>query len=219
MSRISARSFIGTRTRFQRLRDAKFFNGWIEDFAGNKLRISTPNQHAVERGDEFRFEGFGHRISVVFNARLDEIGQQDMYSPGMTLSQSEGSDIQLLEACRTIFDFCVTSPIRFAASTESVRMQMPEIYTTLTHEGTVIETFTIDVGPQGIGVIMREPLPHHAMVDVTVETRFGAVTAKGSIRYCRKDRDRAGMMRCGIMFTDLGRMEKPRWERFLRDLS
>ncbi|MBX3113129.1 MAG: PilZ domain-containing protein [Fimbriimonadaceae bacterium] len=219
MSRISARSFIGTRARFQRLRDAKFFNGWIEDFSGNRLSISTHNQHAVELGDEFRFEGFGHHISVVFNARLDHIGQLDLGAAGAMVSQIEGSNVQVIEACRTTFDFTVTSPIRFAASNESVRMQMPEIYTTIDFEGRTIETFTIDVGPQGIGVILREPLPHHAMVDVTVETRLGAVNAAGCVRYCRKDPDRAGMMRCGIMFTDLGRMEKPRWERFLRDLS
>ena len=65
MSRINTRDFVGTRARFQRLRDARLFNGWIENFFGSKVEVTTSTEFPVEIGDEFRFEGFGHHLSLI----------------------------------------------------------------------------------------------------------------------------------------------------------
>ncbi|MFX8731524.1 hypothetical protein ABTM48_20090, partial [Acinetobacter baumannii] len=65
MAKINPRDFIGTRCRLQRLRDAKVLNGWIEDFLSSSVDVATASELNLRVGEEFRFEGFGHHISVV----------------------------------------------------------------------------------------------------------------------------------------------------------
>lgn len=218
MARIGAKDFVGTRCRFQRLRDAKFFTGWIEGFFGNSLEVSCNTDWPVQIGDEFRFEGYGHHISVVFNARLDSVGTLDVGSNGV-VTAIEGTSARILEAKRVSFKLTVSSQVRYAVSQESVRMKVNDLYTKVSKGPFSMEAVTVDVSMTGIGIVSKLELVPNEAVEVSVETPFGRVAAMGCVRYCRPDADRKGMFRSGIMFTDLGRVERPRWERFLKGLG
>lgn len=214
MARISAQDFVGTRTRFQRLRDAKLFTGWIEDFFGNKVVVSSNTQFPVAVGDEFRFEGFGHHISVVFQARLESVGQLSLVDAG-TVTAIEGTNAQIIEARRVSFHLGLVGPVRFSASKENLRMRSTDLFVTLQEGPVTHEGFAIDVSEGGIGVVCKSRLKAKEFVKVRIETRYGAVEAGGNIRYCLPDKDREGMYRIGVMFMDMDRVNKPRWERYL----
>lgn len=214
MSRISPHDFVGTRARFQRLRDAKLFTGWIEDFKDNIVTISTNTNHAVQIGDEFRFEGFGPQVAVVFNAKLESIGELDLATQGL-ITTVEGTNARIVEAKRVKLELFVSSPVRFSASTENLRMQADNTSTVLSFPGGQVAGFTIDIAKQGIGFICQKPLKAQQLVHVRIETKIGPIDAEGCVRYCVPDKDRVGMLRVGVMFTDMDRVNKPRWDRFL----
>ncbi|MFM9873026.1 MAG: PilZ domain-containing protein [Fimbriimonadaceae bacterium] len=214
MAKISAQDFVGTRARFQRIGDAKLFAGWIEDFFGNKVVISTNTNHLVNIGDEFRFEGFGNRIAVVFNAKLDAVAKLDMANESV-LTEVEGTNAKILEAKRVKLELQVCSPVRFSASHENLRMLSPDIFTVLNEGAEQVEGFMIDIAKQGIGFVSKKKVKPKEYVEVRMETRIGTIEAKGNIRYCLPDKDRTGFYRVGIMFTDMDRVNRPRWTRFL----
>lgn len=218
MGRISAQDFIGTRARFQRLRDAKLFSGWIEDYYGNLVTISTNTNHAVEIGDEFRFEGYGNRVSIVFNAQLTEVGQLDTLCEAKVTSV-DGTNIKIVEARRVKLVLHVSSPIRLAASHESLRMMTREIFVKLEVGERDYEGYVIDVAQQGVGLISSQTLKPKSSVRVVMDTRLGPIEALGQVRYCLPDKDREGLMRIGVMFTDMDRVHRPRWDRFLSEAA
>jgi hypothetical protein len=218
MSRISAQDFVGTRARFQRLRDYKLFTGWIEDFFGNKVTVSTNTQQSVEIGDEFRFEGFGHHISVVFTAKLDAIGKLDLVNQGI-VTAVEGTNARIVEAKRVKFDLTVSGPVRFSASEEKVRVSTPDIFAAVKFGPYEHQGFLVDVGLEGVGMVLHSKVPVKENVDLKMETRLGSIEAKANVRYCSPDRDRAGMWRIGLLFIEMDRVNKPRWDRFMTEMS
>ena len=219
MARINAHDFVGTRCRFQRLRDAKLFNGWIEDFNSEKLDVSTSAEATAQVGEEFRFEGFGHHISVVFTARIEEVGLFDLTGPGGSLSVVDGSSARMLESRRSTFRMTVCGPLRFSASPESVRMQTPDLPIRIAFGASEVEGVAVDVSPNGIGVVSREEVKPGSTVAVQIATPTGPIRAQGLIRYCRKDTERDGHFRFGVMFTEMGRIERPKWDHYLRELT
>lgn len=218
MGRISAKDFVGTRARFQRLRDAKLFAGWIEDFYGNLVTISTNTNFAVEIGDEFRFEGFGNKVSIVFNAKLQAVGQLDSMAEAKVTSV-DGTNVKIVEAKRSKLELSVSSPVRLAASQESLRMQTNEVFVQISESERDYTGFVIDVGQQGIGLVSQFKLNARASVRVVMDTRLGPIEALGQVRYCLPDKDRDGMNRIGIMFTDMDRVHRPRWDRYLSEAA
>ena len=218
MARVGARDFVGARVRFQRIRDAKIFNGWIENFFGNTIEVTTSTEAPVEIGDEFRMEGFGHHISVVFNAKLESVATFDVLSAG-AVRAIEGSNARIIEAKQVSFALTVSSPVRFCASSESVRMKVGEIFTRVKAGGENVDGFVLDVGPNGLGTVLRSQLKKGDCVEVTIATNLGDIKAMANVRYSHPDKERKGLWRTGLMFTDMGRIERPRWERFLKEVN
>lgn len=215
MAKINPRDFIGTRCRLQRLRDAKVFNGWIEDFLGSSVDVTTSTEANLETGDEFRFEGFGHHISVVFNGRLTEHRDDAQAWRAATY----GSAARALDTSGTALRLAVSGPVRYSASPESVRMLCPDLATRIVFGSNEINGVSVDVGPNGVGVLATSEVDPGTTVAAFIETPAGRVTAQALVRYCRSQSGRPGHCRFGLMFTDMGRLDRPRWERFLKDLS
>ena len=215
MARINTRDFVGTRAKFQRLRDSHLFNGWIEDFFGSKLEVSTPPDVSVEVGDEFRFEGFGHHISVAFNAKLENVVIEP--APASHRLSADVSNSSNQEPRRTTLSLAVTSPVRFAASSESVRLHADRLPVKIQYNGLEISGFTLDVAPNGIGAIVTDAIEPTTSIVCSVLTPFGWVRALAVARYCIVDTEHPSGYRLGIMFTDMGRLERPRWERFISE--
>lgn len=217
MAKINSRDFIGTRCRLQRLRDAKVFNGWIDDFLGSSVDISTSTENHLEIGEEFRFEGFGHHISVVFNGRLVECHED--FREGAWRTAAQGSTARVIEVTSTLLRLAVSGPVRYSASPESVRMLCPDLPIRIAYGSNEVQGIAVDVGPNGVGVLATEQIDPGTAIAAFIETPSGKVTAQALVRYCRTNSGRPGYCRFGLMFTDMGRLDRPRWERFLKELS
>lgn len=219
MARINARDFVGTRCRLQRLRDAKVFNGWIESFFGTSLDVSTSTEASVQIGDEFRIEGFGHHIAVVMTARVEDVGVLDMLNSSQLVEVVEGTNARIIEVRKSSLKFVVSGPLRFSASPESVRLLSPDLPVAIGAGPREVSGIAVDVSPNGMGCVSTEQIEPGSQVAVTVTTPGGSVRAQALVRYCRKDADRQGHFRFGLMFTDMGRVERPRWEKFISEIS
>lgn len=215
MSRISPKDFVGTRCRFQRLRDAKIFNGWINNYFGNEVVLATSTDSAVQIGDEFRVEGYGNQISVVFNAILKEVSTLDLTTSAKV--SEIGGNATFIEAKQVAFVLDVVGVVRFSASQEPVRLKVSDLEVELTISGKKISGFAVDISNMGAGVVVTQEVPKGSVFELQLHSPFGVVTAVGGVRYCRPDPDRPQHFRIGLLFTDLGRIERPRWERLHKE--
>lgn len=216
MARISAKDFVGTRCRFQRLRDAKIFNGWITGYFGQMVEVTTSTDSAVQIGDEFRFEGYGNQISAVFHATLDEVGTLDVDSAAKVMA-IEGSTTQIIEARQVVFRMVVSGVVRFSTSKEPMRMRVPNLYAELEREGVLWKGFCVDVSEKGAGMIFRTPVEPETDAILRLHTIFGIVECDAQTRYCRLDTEYEGQYRVGLRLGVMGRLDRPRWERFLKE--
>lgn len=217
MARVTAQDFVGTRARFQRLSDAKIFNGWIERIFGNKIELSTRTDSTVAAGDQFRVEAFGHFISMVFTAELEETEVYDVISQNYAALEEGGT--ATVQTTRLTFQMGVKSSVRFSASSEPVRVQVPELPICLNQGETNIDGIVVDVAPNGMGVVSPERFEVDQQLEICMETSHGEIKGTCNVRYCKPDIDRDGFYRTGLMFVDLGRIERPRWERFLKQIN
>ncbi|MFM9873027.1 MAG: PilZ domain-containing protein [Fimbriimonadaceae bacterium] len=218
MSKITIDNFVGTRTRFQRLRDAKIFSGWIEAYNGSMLDLSTNSNHTMNIGEEFRVEGYGHKISMVVNAKLSEIGKLDLVKEGK-LPSVEGTNARTIEAKRDLFRMEVLGSVRFASSSENVRIKTPAIPLLVKQGSNELQGFSLDVSQQGIAFTTSGTLVVNEQVDAQIQTSRGVIVCSGTVRYCLPDKDRVGMCRCALHLDPFDRISAPKWEAFMASLD
>ncbi len=218
MTKISINSFVGTRTRFQRLRDAKLFSGWIESYSGAFVELSTSTNFAVQIGDEFRIEGYGHKIAMSANAKLVEIGKLDLQKEGMVMAVAGTSSV-IVEAKRVLLRLEMSSPARFSASIENLRVKTPSIPILFDQQGNEFQGFCLDVGQQGLGFTTTESPKVNQEIQARLQTGQGVIHCTGNVRYCLPDNDRPGMRRCGVHLNPFDRTTGPKWERFIAEIS
>ncbi len=215
MSRITPEDFVGTRCRFQRLRDAKIFNGWINNYFGNAVEVATLTDAPVEVGDEFRIEGYGNHISIVFNAVLKDVGSLDLKTSTF-LKNTDGSSGHI-EAKQVAFILEVSSVVRFSSSIEPIRLRVQNLESELIIGERVQKGFAVDISNSGAAIIIAKEVQKETACKLILETRQGKIAVLGTVRYCRKDASRPNQYRVGIMFLDFGRIERQRWERLLKE--
>ncbi|ARU39894.1 hypothetical protein CCB80_01580 [Armatimonadetes bacterium Uphvl-Ar1] len=216
MATISAASFVGTRTRFQRLRDAKIFSGWIESCDGDLITLSTNTQAAIQIGDVFRIEGYGHKVSMIVNAQILRVGQLDLMSDGIVAGIS-GTKSSVIEAKRVTFQMRMSGPSRFSSSNENVRIKTPLLPVMVKSSQGEIQGFSLDVSMQGIGFTTAAVLVADEDIEAAIQTKYGMLSFRGNVRYCTSDRDRDGMYRCGIHLDPLDRTVSPKWEMLVEN--
>ncbi|MBA4294170.1 hypothetical protein C0431_14505 [bacterium] len=216
MATISAASFVGTRTRFQRLRDAKIFSGWIENCDGDLITLSTNTQAAVQIGDVFRIEGYGHKVSMIVNAEMVRVGQLDLTADGI-VAGIQGTKSSVIEAKRVTFLLRMSGPARFAASMENVRIKTPPLPVMVKSSQGEIQGYSLDVSMQGLGFTTAAVLSADEDVEAAIQTKYGMLSFRGNVRYCTSDRDRDGMHRCGIHLDPLERTISPKWEMLVEN--
>lgn len=215
MSKISVENFVGTRTRFQRLRDAKLFTGWIESADGALIEVSTLTNFAVTPGDEFRLEGYGHKVSMIVTAKLIEICKIDLESEARVCG-IEGSNAKIVEAKRIRLRMEACAPTRFSSTEESLRIKVPLYPVRIEQGGQSNEGYCVDIGPRGFGLVSFSALSPTVAATAEIVTPKGVVSCSGEVRYCVADKDREGMYRSGVMIQSMERRMAPRWEALLK---
>jgi hypothetical protein len=214
MGKISPGDFIGTRVRFQRLTDARLFNGWLDDFRGSMLTVQTVDDLTDDVGARFNFEAFGLGVTAVFEAKLALVAQRPVHTAGvegaLALSQAPGW---------TTLHFRVEGSLRCVTSEESFRIRVQEMVATLVTPHGEEQVRLIDVGPKGFGAVTSQPYEPGSLVGFLVQTASGRIVGQAEVRYCRESAGQDGPYRIGVQLARMPRLDGPRWDRFVRELA
>ena len=215
MARISSREFVGTRSRLQRFRDAKLFSGWIESFGETSLDITTTTGATIEVGDTFNVEVFGNGVYSTFHAEVESIRPFDMMYGGQV--RTIGKDgIRFIEAVQATVRLNIVSTIRFSQGVEAVRIKAADHPVSIAIGEDIFQGTMIDMSPKGMGVAVDDKIEPFSTLDVTVTSPFGDIFGSCEVRYCRPIKH-TGQFRCGLMFSEIERLQEQRWARFLRE--
>jgi hypothetical protein len=181
-------AFSNMRTRLQRLKDAKFFSGWVASFDEQEARIRLSTGHVCETGDRFLVEIFGPETIATFEAAA-------------TMAFDEHAFLSVIQ------------PIRYRRATEHARVCVTGMIGVINCDGNEYEARVADISRAGVGLIVRRPLPRKSGVMLKLVTPAGEISGEGEVRYCRPDPSGDGTFRAGVRLGELSRLEKARWLR------
>lgn len=201
--------FTGTRTRFQRLKDCKLFNGWIEKFHADRVMVKTESPGDLAADQDFRFEAFGNGTTASFVAKVESV---------MDHSPSASGLMEALPSGTRFVVFKISTALRFSESSEAARHKVKDIPVCLILNQETISAAATDVSIGGIGAICGREIPAGMQLTVAIQTPLGAISATAESRYCRPENGKPGMYRVGLMFLEMNRVAKPKWERYVGEL-
>lgn len=177
-----------TRVRLQRVGDAKFFSGWIVDMSAKDATVSLNYEETMEPGDIVVGEVSGRENRALFDATVSKTVE----------------DVVHLEFRRTP---------RYEPARESSRTLVRNVSGSLSFQGEVVDVSVLDVSAGGVGFCTYAPLPTGATVKLSLDTPYGPVRVSGEVRYCRSDPQRMGLYRAGARVTEMGRLDRARWNK------
>lgn len=184
------KTFLNTRSRFQRISDARFFAGWVRELNASSIILTIAEPGDMQPGDEFMFQLNGRDSGALFPA---------------TLAMSSGED----------YLFNIPEPLRLTTPCEEARVYVQDVSGILHGDSRELDVIILDVSRKGAGVLTPLPVSAGERVVLTIDTPGGSVNCAGEVRYCRNDAKVKGHFRAGIMLDDMGRIERARWARLI----
>ncbi len=178
-------SYIGTRARFQRLGDAKLFNGWVHDIKNESLLIRCEEECTLAPGDRLLFEVAGLNESLIFEARFRD--------------NASG-----------LHAFDISTVRRHFKAQETIRLAVSNMEITIFADSEQVQAIVKDISPNGLGVVLDKAIQKGEIVQIALSTSHGSIESKAEVRYCRSV---GGQFRIGLQFTDMARIDKGRWIR------
>jgi hypothetical protein len=168
--------------------DAKFFSGWIIEMTAKTATVQLNDEETMEVGDIIVGEVSGRENRALIDAQVSKV-MDDVVS----------------------FEFRRTP--RYEVTREASRTVVRNVAGTLLFEGEGVDCTVLDVSVQGIGFLTYAPIPQGSTVTVSLETPHGPVKLSAQVRYCRPDARRFGLYRAGALVTDMGRLDRARWNK------
>ena len=194
-------TFANARARFQRLSDAKLFNGWVSALTGKNVIVAAEEGAKVQLGQTFRFQVFGSGATAVFDARLETISDR-------------------------LLAFALSTPIRAVPSSEDMRMRTRNLSALLLDitEGepangdddmavAMTEARVVDVSGKGLGLHISRAYKKGAKVKVVIDTPWGQTECTGEVRYSKPE---AQGFRVGLLIVEIDRLNQGRFARLLQ---
>lgn len=188
------RGFTNTRTRFQRLSDAKLFSGWVRSFNRSGLVVSIAKEAVVGVGEVFMFQVFGHESLAMFKATL-----------ALTMDEE--------------LTFAVMGPMQLLKSSEEMRILVEGLTGSISFEGSETDVLFVDVSSNGAGLVSPEPLPKDAVVEVRIDSPQGTVVFEGRVRYCKALENTREQFRIGLQIQPQTRIDSARWAKVIGEAA
>lgn len=182
-----------TRTRFQRLSDAKFFTGWIQrlDARGAVIEFDGGEVH---EGEDFFIEISGRKHCYSLKGRLVLAAEQHLAFQSLT-------EMRL-------------GPVR-----EEVRVSISDAQASVTCANRSYLARVVDASPSGVGLLLSCPLEREATVQLAIDTPHGEVQCEGIVRYCRPANASRSTYRLGLSLDLPSRCAQAKWLRQFEDLA
>ena len=195
-------SFVNTRARFQRISDAKLFNGWVNTLSTRSTIVSVSEPIKAQPGQVFRFEVYGKGAIAVFEARMEI-------------------------ASGTLIAFAICSQIRAMPSKEDMRQRTTNLtalvyafpqqeneldapveyepFDIATAAHPIAEAQVVDVSTKGVGLLMNLSFEKGERLRVVLNTEWGPADCRAEVRYCKPEGDR---YRVGMQVESMDRLSK-----------
>ena len=186
--------FINTRCRLQRIKDAKFFAGWVKDFTQSELSVKLSTKTMLAIGDAFSIEVHGTDRSAIFNARI---------------TSQENDDVVL----------GIHEQVRFMPARERARLCVEGISGVFNHNGVDTPFSVSDVSLAGCGLVAPYAVQRGTKLYLEVDTAQGPIKCSGEVRYCKPDIEIPGAYRLGMSLDTMSRLEMARWAKLFEFYS
>lgn len=186
-------SLLNNRARLQRMKDAKFFNGWVKefDFEQEQLAIQIYGSQAVfEPGELFMVEIHGCDRTVIAK------GKVSMASEGIVAFTFAGEPISM--------------PPR-----EKSRIKVEGVGATMSADCGTLDVEVSDISAEGCGILSSAQVEKGTTIDLMIDSPAGPIDCKGEVRYCKTEPELQGLFRIGLLLQPLGRLEQARWNKMI----
>lgn len=190
------REFKGVRARLQRLKDLKFFHGWIAAVRPGEVRLRCHCGDAIELGEEFF--GLLHGLSCSAHARLTVTEVQT--PPG------KPSDRRLI-----IFRL---GPFQLFEAQELARKENNFITAAISPD-VPGQLEVVNVSQGGLSIKLGRELAEGDPVQLELQSYFGDLTLKTEVRHCRPTKDEEGRFQAGLKIVEMPRLDAAVWKKLL----
>lgn len=199
------------RTTFQRVADAKFFNGWIRNISPDTVVVHTCTSCPIKPGDKFAFQVYGNKKDAFFRASLMTL-QGASQAPVFGADRMAPSSIEL--ACR------ITTEMEFHDGLGQPRFCVEGAAADLRHYGELlcIGCPVIDVGPAGFAVISDATVTKGDFVDVSISARSQLIQCRAEVRNCVVSALNSRFHRVGFQMREMDRVDALRWKQLYLDI-
>lgn len=191
------------RTTFQRVSDAKFFNGWIKHITPDVLVAHTCTNCALDVGDEFSFQVYGNKKDAFFHAILTSM-------QGAEQGPSYGSSMNAVElGCN------ITTEMLFKDSQGQPRFCVEGMTADIIGEEdrSSMGSIVIDIGPGGFAAITGRHFRKGDQVQVSLYANGQLVQCLAEIRNCIVNGLNPEFQRTGMQIKGMNRIDALRWKQ------
>ncbi|MBS1721915.1 MAG: PilZ domain-containing protein [Armatimonadetes bacterium] len=213
MTRFAAKDYEGTRAFVCRGSDKYVAPGWVQAVHERTVDILVPYDSKFEPGDVCSIELHGRMTSAFFEAIVGNPGElKEACFSSKTWQHESGATI--IADRWLVLDFAIRGQAVFARPTQAFRVKLEGIKAVLRLGGQSRCYELLDVSENGFAVLGDEPKEPGVKVDFDVETPIGHIIGGGMLRNCIPQG--SGHFRYGISIETLGRIDRPRWLRFVQ---
>lgn len=187
-------SFIRTRTRMQRLSDAKLFSGWVVSMSPYEVVVRVNDQNFTKLDDRIFVQAFGDKVTGTFTGRVVSTRNQ-------TVTLAFETSLKTIKA------------------NEELRLKTDLMLGEIDAAGFKLEFQLVDISSSGLGVITKLPLVKGGTVRFSVMVDGSELASEAEVRYCRPIESDQGQFRVGLKIKDPDRVCQARWHRFIDSLA
>jgi|GEM_PF-4731302 len=200
------------RTTFQRIADAKFFNGWVKGITPDAIVVLASLAATFETGQDFSFQVYGNKKNAHFRARLVSIRA---VTTALAVLDNSDHHTALLE-----LECHVNSKIRFTDSTEQPRFNVEGVMADITRTDGArnTEAAVVDVGPGGLAALTDTSLAKGDQVTVTLSGHGELLEFAAEVRNCSLIGKDSGRQRTGMQIKQIDRLNAARWKQFYAEV-
>jgi hypothetical protein len=195
------------RTTFQRISDAKFFNGWIRNVTLDVVVAHTCTSCRLEPGDQFSFQVYGNKKDAFFHARLVTLHGSEQ-TP--IFNADRGSGLHTLDlGCHITTEMTLKDSHgqpRFFVEGVSADIMGSDGFDA---QGAVV----IDIGPGGLAAIVPRGFKKGDVVQVTLRSNGQIVLFEAEVRNCVVNALCNEFQRVGLQIHRMERVDGLRWKQ------
>ncbi len=192
-------SLNNARTTFQRVLDAKFFNGWVKHITPRTITVYTCTDSRMEPGDTFSFQVYGNGNDAFLRATITEVHGVD---PGPLFSKKRFSGYSVEMTCE------IRGGMTFQESRGQPRFFVSGFVAEVCEELCTV----IDIGPAGFSVVSERAFAKGELLTITVKTLTHVAQCGVEVRNCITYPLDKHYHRIGVQIVSMGRIDAQKWK-------